>query len=140
MDRGLSTAFAEEITVAARVDKTLIRADQRLRFSVTIAGPLHKPPAVELTEMDGFQVISTGQSQQLQASGRRIRQALTLIYTLAPTQVGTHTLGPVKVLYEGRTYETQPIEVRVIPPASRRNPPPELERFKDPKLEGEFVL
>ena len=80
----LSLVWAEDLTVVARVDKTEVRTDQTLRFSVTIAGPLRKAPKVKLTALDGFQILSSGTSQEFQLHKGRRRQAMTLTYRLAP--------------------------------------------------------
>ncbi|MBI3318939.1 MAG: BatD family protein [Candidatus Omnitrophica bacterium] len=128
-----SPAFAEELTVGAQVDKSELHIGEKLTFSVTIAGPLRQPPKVHLTGFRGFRVVSSGQSQQIEAGAGQVRQSLTLNYTLAPTAPGTHTLGPVKVEYQGRTVETQPIEVTVVEG-------PKEPRQEVPELEGGVIL
>ena len=62
-----------------------------------------------------------------------MRTALTLSYTLAPTAVGTYTLGPVNVEYKGKVIQTQPIEVKVVPSEAKPSQPP-------PQLEGGVIL
>lgn len=131
---------AEDLTVVARVDKTEVRTDQTLRFSVTITGPLRKAPKVKLTALDGFQILSSGTSQEFQLHKGRRRQAMTLTYRLAPTTPGTYTLGPVEVEVEGQIYETQPIEVTVVHRGLGPKSAPELEPFRDPELEEGFIL
>jgi uncharacterized protein (DUF58 family) len=128
----LTPAYAvEELTVAAQVDKGEVKQGEVLTYSVTIAGSIQETPKVHLTAFEGFQVVSTGQSQQIQVAAGKAKLTLTLRYSLAPTAIGTHTLGPVKVEYRGQTYETQPIEVRVAPGAPRKEPP---------QLEGGVIL
>ena len=137
----LPLAFADQLSVQAQVDRSELKVGETLTFAVTIAGPIREPPKLELTSLEGFQVVSTGQSQQIQLRGKEIEQALTLTYVLAPAHEGTYTLGPVKVEVQGQVYETQPIQVKVMPgPAGRvpgsRQPP--SRRF--PKLEGGVIL
>ena len=131
--------FAGELSVAAQVDKTEVALTEPLTFAVTIAGVLKETPKVELTSFDGFQVLATGQSNQIQLQQGGSRMTLTLTYTLAPTQPGVHTLGPVKVEYEGQVYETQPVEVRVLPgPAKPREPKKPTRPL--PRLQGGTIL
>lgn len=141
------TAGGNELSVAAQVDKSEVATGQPLLFSVTIAGQLQETPKVDLTSFEGFQIVATAQSQQIQIESGRIRQALTLTYTLAPTTPGSHTLGPVKVEYQGQVYETQPIEVKVVegPLRKERRQPvkPSRQERKPataPKLEGGMIL
>ena len=127
----LASAFADQLSVQAQVDRSELKVGETLTFAVTIGGPIREPPKLELTSLEGFQVVSTGQSQQIQMHGNEINQALPLTYVLAPTGAGTYTLGPVKVEYQGRTYETQPIQIKVV-----GGPPPR----RLPKLEGGVIL
>lgn len=114
---------AEELSIVAQVDKSQVQTGEPLLFSLTIAGSLKQAPKVRLNAFEGFQVLATGQSQQIQIENGRTRQSLTLTYTLAPLSPGKHTLGPVKVEYEGKVYETQPVEVTVAePPAASSRP------------------
>lgn len=127
-----------ELDIRAQVDKSEVASSDVLTYAITIAGPLKNPPKVEMNTFQGFQVVATGQSQQIQLSGGRMQQALTLTYTLAPTEVGTHTLGPVKIEYDGQVYETQPIEVKVVQGASK--PKKIVPAPQRPRLEGGVIL
>lgn len=132
---------AENLSVAAQVDKKEVRPGERLTFSVTIAGSLKETPKVHLSSFDGFQVLATGQSQQIQILDGRMQQSLTLTYTLAPVSPGTHTLGPVKVEYGAQVYETQPVEVTVA--GAPAGPEPESEPQPEPahpELKGGVIL
>ncbi len=138
-----SPVFAEELRVGAQVDKSEISTGETLTFSVMIAGPMKETPKVQLTAFDGFQVVSTGQSQQIQIRPDQTQLALTLTYTLAPTQPGIHTLGPIKVEYQGKVYETQPVEVKVVPGPALERKIPEGKRkpnLPKPRLEGGVIL
>jgi hypothetical protein len=122
--RGASAEAAEDLNVVARVDKTEVAAGETLNFVVTIEGSIQATPRVQLTGFEGFQIVSTAQSQQLQVRPDEARLTLTLTYTLAPTIPGTHTLGPVQVEYAGRVIQANPIEVTVLPgpPGGKPNP------------------
>lgn len=102
------------LSVTAQVDKTEVRQNEKLIFSITIAGTRKTTPKVELASLTGFKILATGQNQRIQIREGQAQQALMLSYTLAPTTAGTHTLGAVKVEYEGKVYETQPIEIQVL--------------------------
>ena len=142
---GAGSAFAaEELKVGAQVDKSQVSTDEPFTFSITIAGSIRETPKVQLTAFDGFQILSTGQSQSLQIRSGQINSTLILSYTLAPTTPGTHTLGPIKIEYQGKEYETPPIEVTVLPgkspkerPKPKQRPVPEQEQ---PQLEGGVIL
>ena len=88
--------------------------------------------------LKGFGLVSTGQSQRIRVQSGRTDQTLMLTYTLAALEAGTRTLGPVKVEYHGKSYETPPVDVTVLPgeaPPKAKKPAPSL-----PELEGEVIL
>lgn len=132
---GSSVAFAEQLSVGAQVDKTEIAVGERLTYVITISGPILETPKVQLTHFEGFEVLSTAQSQQIQMKAGQMRLTLVLTYLLMPTTAGTHTLGPLKVEYQGQVVETQPIEVKVTPGERPEAAPPQA-----PRLEGGVVL
>ncbi|MCM8812162.1 MAG: BatD family protein [Candidatus Omnitrophica bacterium] len=138
----LAPVFSNDLGVHAQVDKTEVATGDVLAFSVTIAGAFKQPPRVELKSFEGFDVVGTRQAQQIQIHGGKALQALTLIYTLAPKEVGTHVLGPVKVEYEGQVYETQPIEVKVVKGSEprREEKSKRSEKRRMPRLQGGVVL
>ena len=134
-----SAVEAPEIVVSSRVDKMRLAEGEPLTFSVTIAGPIKTTPRVTLSSLEGFQVMSTGQSQQVNIRGGQMQLSITLQYLLAPTAPGKHTLGPVTVEHEGRRYQTSPIEVEVLP-AGARPPPPTPTAPRRPPIRGGTVL
>lgn len=112
--------------------------EEPLTFSVTIAGPIRTAPRVSLSSLEGFQVISTGQSQQTTIRGGRMQLAVTLHYVLAPTAPGHYTLGPVVVEHAGKRYETAPIQVEVVATDRRRPVPKPAPRR--PPVRGGTIL
>ena len=134
-------ASTEDLKVAAQVDKKEVAAGELLTYAVTIAGSFKESPKVQMDQFEGFQVVATSQAQQIQIEKGRPRQSLTLVYTLAPMVPGVHTLGPMKVQYQGHVYETQPIEVKVTGVSSgKRAPAVPEESPRSPELEGGTVL
>lgn len=111
--------------------------EEPLSFSVTIAGPIKTTPRVQVNSFEGFQVVSTGQSQQVNIRGGHLQLAVTLQYLLAPTAPGKHRLGPVTVEYQGQRYQTAPIEVEVLPAGERPERPTPAPR---PKVRGGTIL
>lgn len=120
------------------MDKVRLTEEEPLTFSVTIAGPIQTTPRVTLSSFEGFQVVSTGQSQQVNIRTGQMQLSITLHYVLSPTSLGKHTLGPVTVEVEGRRYTTTPIEVVVRPAARPKGAPKPSPRR--PVVRGGTVL
>ena len=134
----LSSAAEEEVSVSARVDKLEIPVGEKLLFEIVISGPIRGTPQVEIGKLEGFKVVSTGQSQQVRVQSGKVSQTLSLHYTLSAVEAGTRTLGPVKVEIQGKQFETRPVEVKVVPgpvepPEEKASPQPE-------RAEGEVIL
>ena len=130
-----------EITVSSQVDKVKLTTEEPLTFSVTITGPIKRPPRVTVSSFKGFQVITTGQSQQVNIREGQMQLAITLQYLLAPLAAGTYTLGPVVVEHEGKRYETAPIPVEVVGVPGRPAPEaPAPETSRRPLMRGGTVL
>ena len=130
---------AEELTVSGRVDRSEVRQGEKLLFEITISGPIRESPTIRLDEWKAFRMVSTGQSQQVRMSGGEISQTLVLNYTLVALAAGTQTLGPVKVEYQGKVYETRPVEVKVLPGKKPQTPEKKI-KPELPRLEGEVIL
>lgn len=126
LDLPFGQALAEEITLQAQVDKTEAALGEKIAFSIAISGSFEGFPEVRLPELKGFAVASSGQSQQIQFKKGQASQSLVLSYVLVPTAVGKLTIGPARVKYGSKVYETQPIEIKVTEGAAEP-PAPQLE-------------
>lgn len=122
------------------MEKAEVTVGEPFTFLITVMGPIQMNPKVNLTAFEGFEILSTGQATQVQIQGVKVQSTLKLTYRLMPTAPGTHTLGPVKVEYQGKAYETEPVTVRVLPGPSEGAPKPETEPSDEPALEGGVVL
>ena len=129
----LTAASVEQILVSAQVDKAELRMDEKLVYSITISGSIRETPRIQLSAIQGFRILSSGQSQEVRIQGSQATRALVLTYALAPTAAGSYRLGPVKVEIGGKNYETQPIEVKVL--EEDEEDLPEI-----PKTEGGVIL
>ena len=131
------SVFAEEVSVSARVDRTEIYQGESLIFEVSISGLGQEAPKIRMGSLEGFKVVSTGQSQQVQVRAGKVDQTMTLAYTLAALEPGDRTLGPVQVEVQGKRLETRPVEVKVLPGPA---PEPDQNSPWQPELEGEVTL
>ena len=94
-------ASPTDLAVSSRVDKMRVTVGDSLTFSVTIAGAIKTTPRVDVGSFKGFQLMTTGQSQEVNVRKGQMQLALTLQYLLLAEQPGKHNLGPVTVEHEG---------------------------------------
>lgn len=114
-----SAVQAEELTFFASVDRTRVGLDDYFTLTVSVSGTDVRgigEPA--LPSLDTFEVVGRNSSTSSQFSfvnGRMTSSKTTdYIYTLRPTEVGTHTIGPAVLEFKGETYRTDPISVEVV--------------------------
>jgi hypothetical protein len=106
-------AFAQDVTFRAVVnkDKTAVNDPVELTLIVTGAQDTGSP---QLPELDGFSVVSSGTSSQFSFVNGHMSASKSFNYILMPQKEGKFTIPPVKIEAEGKTLETEPIEVEVL--------------------------
>ena len=120
-------AFAAEVELSATTDATEVPLDGTLELRITATyastrsgGELQVPPFAD------FDVVSRSQSESMSFSfgsgGSSMRRVVTTSLTLTPRRAGELTIEPAKVEYEGKTFQTEPIHVRVLPAGQARKP------------------
>jgi len=132
---------AEEIHVSASTDADEVALDGtvNLRITVTVAS---KAPVsnVELPDFKDFDIVNRSQSEQMsfEFSGGTpsFRRTIVTNVALTPKHEGNATIEPARVSYNGKSYQTQPIPVRVLgagqAQARRAPPPPSRDPEEDP--------
>jgi hypothetical protein len=134
---GASSAAARAVDdgdLSARVDADQVALDGTLTLQIT-ATVSSKGDSLELQlpAFRDFDVVSRSQSEQVSfefANGSpSFRRTTVTTLQLTPHALGSATIEPVKTTYRGRSYQTQPISVRVVPVGqgprgSGRAPPP----------------
>ncbi len=111
-----SLAFAEGISVQARVDRNHVPLNGRMQLSLDVNGTQNaRPPDLTL---DGFDAQYLGPSTQISIINGQMSSSVSHTYVLTPKKEGTFTIGPIAVNVDGKTYQTQPIDVQVLPSAS----------------------
>ena len=107
----------EDFRVEAAVDRDVVVVGRTLRLTITVYGAsdVRRP---DLSDLEGFQVVSTSSSQNVSLINTRLTRSLSLTYTLAALQEGQFVLGPFAVRAGDKIGETEPVMVRVTPAAA----------------------
>jgi len=119
-------ARAADLEVRATVDRNVVGLNEQFTLSVELSGSgassVQKADLPPMTTFSAYLFAST--SQAISFVNGRISSNKTLSYTFQATAVGTFKIGPVKVVHEGKTYQTQPIDIDIrqtapSPPSGR---------------------
>ena len=117
------TVSAQEISVAAEVNRTRVTLDETLILTITVSGSdLGDVAAPVLPDMRGFNIIGSTSSSSTSfnlvngklSSSRTVR----FIYQLKPRDTGSFVIGASEVTHDGETHETTPISIEVTPGAA----------------------
>jgi hypothetical protein len=128
---GLAAGMARaEITVSATVSQAEVGVGQPLVYQVVVSGD-QGAPGPQLPEMPDFQVSSRGTSQSISINNGAMSVSKSYTYILVPAKEGVFTIPPATVVFQGQTYQTSPIEIKVVP-ADQAPPPPQQQQSSDP--------
>ncbi|MBI4342439.1 MAG: BatD family protein [Candidatus Omnitrophica bacterium] len=123
-------AFAQELTLSAKVDKTTVDAGEPVTLTLILTGALEGANLSELKLPEGFVVAAQSQSTNFSIRAGATERSMHLTYVLVPQQAGTFELGPFTVTQQKKAFQTQAIEITVkkpaLPPTRSR---PQGERF-----------
>ncbi|MCI7535671.1 MAG: BatD family protein [Elusimicrobiaceae bacterium] len=96
------------VTLTATVDKTNLSLDDELTLTVEIRGAdMNSTP--QLPSLPAFNVYS----RDVSAININGQQTNTYRYVMLPRFPAKTTIGPVRFLYNGQEYQTQPISVNI---------------------------
>lgn len=108
--------------ITARVDETTVAADGQLTLTVTVTGDFLTIPRPDISQIQDFIVVSSGQSTQVSIVNGKMTSQGVFIYRLQPLAEGDVIIAPVTVNINGTEYSTDPIAVQVLPAGSMTQP------------------
>jgi len=110
-------ASAEAITFSAVVDRTEIDLDQQITLQLTVSGEDDKLPSPTPPKVEGFNVFSSGRSQQLSIVNGEATASVAHRFILTPQRPGNFVIPTQALHYKGKVYSTKPISVAVAAPS-----------------------
>ena len=105
----LSLGIAAEVLLTATTDKTALTLDDEVTLTVRLSGVKGNLVMPQLPSLPAFNVYS----REVEQSSVNGQTAFTFRYTMVPRFVGQTTIGAITFNYEGKTYKTSPIEIRI---------------------------
>lgn len=108
-----TTAIADEISVSASVDNSIVSVGSRIQLIVSIKRT-QSINAPELPKINGFQTQYLGPRTKFSYVNGRVSASIEHRYLLAALKVGEYTINSIEVKYKGKSYFTEPIAVEII--------------------------
>lgn len=121
------TAAAAELEFSASVDQTTVGLGEQFQLVLTVRGDMLSAPAPQLPQLPDFSVLGSSSSQSTNISiiGGQMKKEATVsfIYALTANKLGSLTIPPAKLVYQGKEYASQPIAITVVKQAQGRAAP-----------------
>ncbi|MFL5248370.1 MAG: BatD family protein, partial [Myxococcales bacterium] len=135
---------AEDIHVSASTDADEVALDGTLNLRITVTVASKAPVSnVELPDFKDFDIVNRSQSEQMsfEFSGGTpsFRRTVVTNVALTPKHEGNATIEPARVSYNGKSYQTESIAVRVLGAGqaqARRAPPPSARDPEEDPFQG----
>jgi hypothetical protein len=122
-------ARAADLTVRARVDRTIATLNDQVTLTIEASGTMRQVGTPKLPPMDAdFSVYSAGSSTNMSWVNGAMTSSRTWTYRLIPKGVGSFTIGSVEVEFGGDVYSTEPIEIEIVEGEVPRTPSQPQER------------
>lgn len=106
----------ETIQVMGSVDKDRVQVDEEVSLTIKILGTSRNVQAPRLPSFQGFDSFYTGRTSQFSFVNGKSSATVEFNYVLVPKVAGRFTLESVQIWIEGKSYQTQPLEIEVLGP------------------------
>ncbi len=110
---GVCSGLRADATISVSADKNRIDLNDTVRLSVVVEGS-GNVPAPQLPDLSAFNVYSSGRSQNISFVNGRMSSSVSYNYNLMPKGVGKFTIPPFSVTLDGKTVQSEPIEIEVV--------------------------
>lgn len=122
---GIPATYGQDIEVRATVSETTIGTQEQLVFSVEIAGAgfsgaeTPTPPVAE-----GLALLQSTPSvhRNMTFTNGALEQSITFRWTYRPLREGPARLLPMRISVDGKTWDTEPLDIVVVDQAQRPQP------------------
>ncbi len=124
-----------QVTMTASVDKNALTLDDELTLTVRITGVSGNLIMPQLPSLPAFNVYS----REVEQNTVNEKTTLEFRYVMLPRFAGPATIGAVTFNYDGKTYKTSPLSVRIYRtaqsmPAKQKNTRAQTVERADPSL------
>jgi hypothetical protein len=138
-----ATAQAQDTQVTASVSSDTVGVQDQFQLTITVSGrdsgDAENP---RVASIQGFKVVSGPNiGSQFQWINGRTSSSKSYMYILIPEKEGQFTINPIEVRAGGKTYRTQPVQVRVTSAPrnssrQRQSPASPLDPFQEEELQS----
>ncbi len=108
-----SYASADNLQMEASVDQTTVPLNGTIQLTVSLTADSKSLPDYAVPQLKDFNVFSTSQSKSISIINGKVKNTVYYVYTLGPKKIGMFTIPAFTLDYNGQTYSTNPIDIKV---------------------------
>jgi len=109
----VSVSCAQKFETTA--DRTTVGQNERFQVFFTFEGNSSNVSGFNPPSFKGFKILSgPNQSTNMQIINGQVSSSITFTYILSPTKLGEFTIGKASVNFNGDSYETNPLAIKVV--------------------------
>jgi len=110
---GPPSVQAQPDPITAELDRATATTDDVVTLTVTVRSDDINPPLPEVPPFDGFEILGTGSSRQLEIVNGAVQSQAVYTYQLRPLRLGRLIIAPATVEIAGQAYASQPLALTV---------------------------
>ncbi len=104
---------AASIEVDFDVHPRIIRINETATARLVIRG-INNPPRPSFRQLDGLNIVSSGQSQHVNVANNQISRSTEYTYTVTPLETGEHRIGPFELQIGGEDVHIPGVVLEVV--------------------------
>jgi len=112
-------AQQDDIQIGLSLDRSQIGLDETATLTVNVTGVGQQQlPEPKLPPLPQFQIFSAGSSTSIQIINGAMTTSMSFNYILSPKREGTFPIRPATMVYNGKRYESNELNITVVKTAA----------------------
>lgn len=129
----VSVSYAQKFETTA--DRTTVGQNERFKVFFTFEGNSSNVSGFKPPSFEGLRVLSgPNQSTSMQIINGQVSSSISFSYILTPTKLGEFTIGKASVNFNGNTYETNPLTIKVVQGSTSTQAQPDDDNISQEEL------
>ncbi|VAX20920.1 hypothetical protein MNBD_NITROSPINAE03-472 [hydrothermal vent metagenome] len=109
---------SDDVAIRATASPDTLPPGYTFRLEITIEGKgIRSLPDPNLPRLKSFDIVGRSSSQQVSMSGLSVTVSKTVAYQVRAPNEGKYQIPSITLVYGGKTYKTDPIDITVDPSA-----------------------
>lgn len=104
----------DDIQVRAVISSRVVTQEDLFQLAIEISGSsMIEQAEVQMPNLDSLRLVSQSRRTNTQIFNGQVTSSLQYLYFMVPTTTGRITIPAIDVVYSGKTYTTDPIQIEV---------------------------